>query len=265
MYVLVISKKCYHTAMNSIFTPKQLAIGDTTRLSDQSSEWLISEGKAVLEQIIDLSTPFAMHKGRIVFVDKKSVEIEILTVEEKEEVGTNLPSLTVIQAISADKRFNFFLEKTVEIGVTNIFPVLSKYTLVKEKDAIKSAFEWRNVVKEAKKQSRTIYPSKLYNPEFLNENFIKHSLNANVKNSQKICLTTENTDCISLDSYLRSFKNLKNLVVAVGPERGWHPAEIELFKKSGFKFVTLGKNILRTETAGLVLASIFNFVNKGYK
>ena len=58
-------------------------------------------------------------------------------------------------------------------------------------------------------------------------------------------------------SLTKEGKRKKDIAVFVGPEGGWTDVEIELFKKSGFEFRSLGQNILRAETAAIVASSLF--------
>jgi len=54
----------------------------------------------------------------------------------------------------------------------------------------------------------------------------------------------------------------KNFTVAIGPEKGWSSSDIEVLKNLGFDFIKLRGNILRTETAGLVIVSIIKYLKK---
>jgi RsmE family RNA methyltransferase len=76
-------------------------------------------------------------------------------------------------------------------------------------------------------------------------------------NALKLCLATENVDT----QYLTDLKIEKQpTYIAIGPEKGWSSSDIEVFKNLDFTFVKLKGNILRTETAGLVIGSIVKYI-----
>jgi len=76
-------------------------------------------------------------------------------------------------------------------------------------------------------------------------------------NALKLCLATENVDT----QYLTDLKIEKlPTYIAIGPEKGWSSSDIEVFKNLDFTFVKLKGNILRTETAGLVIGSIVKYI-----
>jgi 16S rRNA (uracil1498-N3)-methyltransferase len=246
--------------MNQVFIPKQLKIGQIVHLSDQQSELFISKGSLSVESIIELKTPFAIHKAQVVHIDAATIEVEILTLVEIQKVKENLPKLAIIQAVSTDKKFEYFLEKTIEIGVTEIFPVHTEYSMVKYPETRNKYDRWLNIQKEAMKQSRTKFPSEVHLLEQFSNEFLKNSIKK--YKSAKVCLASSE---VKTTSFEKALNDSSKAIIAIGPEKGWHSSELELFKKHGFKFAHLGSNILRTETASSVAATIFNFVNEIYK
>lgn len=82
-----------------------------------------------------------------------------------------------------------------------------------------------------------------------------------IKNYDLVLLAFENEDKNSLKSELLKIKDLRKIKIGiiVGPEGGFEDREVEILKESGAKVVTLGKRILRTETAALAMASIIMY------
>lgn len=220
-------------------------------MSDKDSEFLISEKKLDVEDPITVETLEGTFLGIITNIEKSSVEVEIKKkisdIKTKESF-----SITIVQAISVDSKFNFFLEKAVEIGVHNIIPVEAKYSTISKNKATKRFGTYKKILREAKEQSRNPHDVKIEKP--IN---IKSLKNIDTKN--KICLATEVEDCISLEKALSKKEPNSTYTIAIGPERGWSVSDIKVFKELGFEFVKLKSNILRTETAGLVVSSILNF------
>jgi len=238
--------------MQTYYIPHKLKIGDITHLSDSDSEMLISQEKLHEQDLVEIETYDKVFIAQITFIEKGSVEIEIVE-EIGERVIKHNPSITIIQALSNDSKFNYFLEKCVEIGIGKIIPVESQYSLKKKRKALKTIGLWEKIVKDATEQSRSTIPTILESP-------IKISELKDIQGSIKICLATENVDSVYLNKYLQGVNIKKNIVIAIGPEKGWSSSDIEVFKKLGFDFIKLKGNILRTETAGLVIGSIIKYL-----
>lgn len=240
--------------MQKYYIPHKLKIGDISHLSDNDSEMIISQGNLKEQDLIEIETYDKIYLAQITFIDKGSVEIEI--VEDKgERLIKENPTVTLIQSLSNDSKFNYVLEKSVEIGIGKIIPIESSYSLKNVKKANKDKGLWSKIVIDATEQSRNPNPTII-------ENSIKISqLNKNqFQKSIKICLATENVNNVFLNEYVKDIDIKKDIVIAVGPEKGWSSSDIEIFKSLDFDFVKLKGNILRTETAGLVIGSIIKYL-----
>ena len=242
------------TGMQKFFIPHKLQLGDITHLSDSDSELVISQNILEIEDLIEVETYEKIFIGQITDITTGSVEIEI--VEEKGERTNKIkPSVTIVQSISNDSKFNYFLEKSVEIGLGRITPIESKYSLKNKNKALKNYGLWNKIVKDATDQSRNPYPPVLDKPIK-----IKELEKQDFKDSINICLATENVNPIFLDEYLKQKDTNQNFVIAIGPEKGWSSSDIDVFQKLNFDFIKLRGNILRTETAGLVIGSIVKYI-----
>ncbi|MCD4811131.1 RNA methyltransferase [bacterium] len=238
--------------MQTYYIPHKLKIGDITHLSDSDSEMLISQQKLKEQDLVEIETYDKIFIAQITYIEKGSVEIEMVE-ERGDRTVKKLPSITIIQALSNDSKFNYFLEKCVEIGIGRIIPVESQYSLKKKRKALKTLGLWKKIVEDATEQSRNTTPTILENPIMISEL-------EDIKNSIKICLATENVEPIYLSEYLQGVDVKKDIVIAVGPEKGWSSTDIEVFKRLDFDFIKLKGNILRTETVGLVIGSIIKYL-----
>ena len=240
--------------MQKFFIPHKLKVTDITHLSDSDSEIAIKHNSLDIEDLVEIETYEKVFLAQITDITKSRVEIEI--VEDKgERINKIQPSITIIQSLSNDSKFNYFLEKSVEIGVDKIIPIESKYSLKSRNKAIKSFGLWNKIIKDATEQSRTPYPPVLEKPKK-----IKDLKNEELGDSIKVCLATENVENVYLNKYLEDVNINKNFTVAIGPEKGWSSSDIKTFGDLGFDFVKLRGNILRTETAGLVITGIIKYL-----
>lgn len=238
--------------MNRFFIKHKLSIDDVTHLSDSDSELVINNLKLNIEDFVEIETYEYIYLAVITDISKSSVEIQIVEEIRKKDSKDSI-WLTIVQSLIGSNKFNYFLEKAIEIGVNKVIPIESKYSTVNRNKAMKELGLWRKIVKDATEQSRNISPTFVEKPIKL-KNLIL------VDTPNRICLSTENTDSISLEKYLEKIDINKPIVVAIGPEKGWSSSDIKIFRDLNFTFVKLKGNILRTESTGLVIGSIIKYL-----
>jgi len=188
---------------------------------------------------------------KIIEVNNNVVKCEII-----EEVLNTTEANTYIhifQGLPKSDKFEFIIEKCTEIGIKEITPVSMKRSIVKleEKDKTKKLDRWKKIAEVAAKQSKRDSILKVNNVI----NF--QNIFENAQDYDILLVAYEEEKEITLKNVLSKFKDKQNLKVAViiGPEGGIDANEINLLKENSFVSVTLGKRILRTETAPLVISS----------
>lgn len=241
--------------MQKFFIKHKLSVEDITYLSDSDSRNIIQKGYLDIEDPIEIETYEKIFLAQITDIKPSSVEVQILK-ELGERETTFTPDITIIQSLSNDTKFNYFIEKSVEIGIQKIVPIESKYSLKNKQKAEKDQNYWNKLIKDATEQSRNIFPTIINKPMKIEE-LIKYNL---PKDSIKICLATEVHTATYLKDLLTKKDLKKPVVVAIGPEKGWDITDIDIFKQLHFDFIKLKGNILRTETTGLVIGSIIKYI-----
>jgi len=241
----------------------KITVGDITHLSDQDGERIISGQWHAEEDMIEVSSIDGIYLAQITFIDTASVEIEIM--KKLEEISETLPekensdkhaTLTIIQSLSNERKFDYFLEKAVELGVQRIIPVESEYSLFSAQKAEKLSNRWAEIIKNSLEQSRSKTLTTIDAPISMS------ALTArDFSRDTKICLSTEQLETKPITTLLTP---RKNTIVAIGPEKGWSSKDLSYFEENGFLPASLGDNILRTETCGIVVATLFNYINGGY-
>jgi len=240
--------------MQKYFVRHKLSVGDITYLSDSDSEIAISKNSLVLEDPVEIETLEKIFLAQVVDIKPASIEVEI-----QEELGERTsdykPSITIIQSLSNDSKFNYFLEKSIEVGVERIIPVESEYSLKKAKKAVRDTGYWNKLVKDATEQSRNTFPTRIDRPIK-----IEKLKDFDFSDYSKFCLATENIETLSLKDLLETCDIKDPFIIAIGPEKGWSSSDLDIFKSLDFKFISLKGNILRTETTGLVITSILKYL-----
>ena len=174
-------------------------------------------------------------------LEKRRASVRIL----REEATDNESPLniTLVQAVSAAERMDFTLQKSVELGVAEIHPVISERCVVRlsGERAEKRVARWQEIVVSACEQSgRNIVPKVLPLTTYA------QALQQLPQETTKLLMSLNRAQKLS-DVRPQSGK----VVFMVGPEGGWTEKEEQQAFDAGFQSVTLGKRVLRTETASL--------------
>ena len=174
-------------------------------------------------------------------LEKRRASVRIL----REEATDNESPLniTLVQAVSAAERMDFTLQKSVELGVAEIRPIISERCVVRlsGERAEKRVARWQEIVVSACEQSgRNIVPKVLPLTTYA------QALQQLPQETTKLLMSLNRAQKLS-DVQPQSGK----VVFMVGPEGGWTEKEEQQAFDAGFQSVTLGKRVLRTETASL--------------
>ena len=186
----------------------------------------------------------------------------VASIEKVQPTGTELPvRITLFQGMPKKDKLELIIQKAVELGACEIVPVMTKRTVVKlseEKKINKRLERWQSIAYAAAKQcDRGIIPT-VHKPvsyeealamaDQLDYNVIPYELQTGMEEARKI-----------LDQACKQ----RSLGIFIGPEGGFEPEEVERAMTRNIHPMTLGKRILRTETAGMALLSILMFQMQG--
>lgn len=180
--------------------------------------------------------------------DKSSFEII-----EKEEKNKNDYEIDVAFSLIKEQKLNYLLQKTTELGASKLIPINTKRSVVKidKKKESSKIDRWQKICKEASEQSfRSNVPTIngiLTLKDLVSEDYdlkLLCSLNKNTKNIKKVL--QKNNKCVKI-------------LLVVGPEGGFDPKEEEYLLKKNFVSVSLGCNVLRTETAPVAALSMIKY------
>jgi 16S rRNA (uracil1498-N3)-methyltransferase len=209
--------------------------------------------RAQTGQLYELSDGTRVRLGRIESVTRDRVEFALL-----EELSANRPSLdvTLILAVVKFDAFEWSIEKATELGVTTIVPLAaSRSEKALLAAASKRAERWRKILLEASQQSRRVrVPA-------LREVSKPESAFASCAEGMRIILS-ERADAPPMRTVLDGQRTTKAALV-IGPEGGWTDAELEAARRSGFQEASLGRLILRTETAVIAALCALNYALGG--
>lgn len=184
------------------------------------------------------------YAARLLLLEKRQAQVEVLT-----QIPTHRESplqITLIQAVSSGERMDFTLQKGVELGVNVFIPVLSERSVVRlsGERAAKRVERWQEIVVSACEQcGRNVIPSVQEIVPYAR--VLQQLPEADVK----VLLS------LNRAQGLRDLVEPQRIVLMAGPEGGWTVHEEEQAFAAGFQAISLGKRVLRTETAALAAVS----------
>lgn len=188
-----------------------------------------------------------------------SMDAEEICVIVKEELehNTELPSkIYLFQGLPKGDKMELIVQKAVELGVYEIIPVATKRAVVKldDKKAAKKTERWNGIAESGAKQSgRNVIPKvqsvlsykeAMQYAQKLDVVLIPYELAEGMEETRQI---------------IEAIVPGQSVGVFIGPEGGFEVDEVEYALSQGAKAITLGKRILRTETAGLTTLSILMY------
>src|ERR1700678_3590189 len=173
-------------------------------------------------------------------------------------------AITLAQAIPKGKNMDLIVQKGTELGVSKIIPLISERTVIKIEtdEAEKKTEKWRQIVIEAGKQcgqSRLPEVTPPVTPKQFFADFDRYEL---------ALIASLQTDARSFRSALSDFREPhgrrpKNVIVLIGPDGDFTPAEGALGQSAGALPVSLGPIVLRTETAAIYCLSVLSYELQG--
>ena len=190
------------------------------------------------------------YEASIFEVSNDKIVCEILS-QKKSDTEANI-EVTLFQGIPKASKMDYIIQKTTELGIVRIVPCEMTRCVSKldKKDAVKKCERWQKISEEAAKQSgRGVIPE-VHAPVTFDEAI-------NLMKQSDLCFAPfECEEQTTLKSILTQKSDVKTVSYIIGPEGGFDMDEVEKLKNNGVKTVTLGKRILRTETAGEAVLSM---------
>ena len=195
-----------------------------------------------------------VYRCAIASIGEDKVELNIMWAQEK---GMELPSkIYLFQGLPKSDKMELIIQKAVELGVYEIIPMATARAVVKldQKKAAAKVKRWQAISESAAKQSKRLLIPEVKEPVKFSEalklasdldvRLIPYELAEGMDGTRRI---------------IQSVKPGQSVAVFIGPEGGFEEAEVELAKEAGFQAITLGRRILRTETAGMTVLSILMY------
>lgn len=188
---------------------------------------------------------------RITALEKAEIITEIV---DRKVRHPSAPGIVLGQGIAKSDKMDWIVQKATELGVSAIVPLVTERTIVKVRDEEKRVSRWQKICREAAMQSdRPDIPTVEAIRSFGDFLRTPHS----ALGTLLLMPWEEGTEPVK--NVLRQHADAKHIVVLIGPEGGFSQAEATAATARDFHLVSLGPNILRTETAALAALSMIGY------
>ena len=206
---------------------------------------------------VELFSNNITYKAEITSINKDTISFKIVD-QFYYDTEFNF-KVTLLQSYPKGDKLEEIIKHSTELGVYEIIPTITERTIVKIDESKKqNKINRLNIIaKEAAKQSRRNYIPKINDIKKLKEiDFSKY--NVLIFAYEKLSTNNDKT----LLKLINSIKENDNVIIAIGPEDGWSEDEANYLISKGFIPTSLGKRILRTETAGLYTLSAIGAIKE---
>jgi 16S rRNA (uracil1498-N3)-methyltransferase len=228
--------------------------GDTAALVGEHAAHLARVLRAEVGQEFDIATGSEVRRGTVTSISHDRVEFAL----GKGQAAKPFPKITLALAIFKFDRMEWAIEKCTEIGVARIIPVIARRSDVHLAiAAVKRHERWERIVRQAAEQSRRSTPPEMAGPVKLSDlaRVLGVGAPTRVVLAESVAESEQDT---RLADILQSSSQSRpgEVALAVGPEGGWADEELAWFREAGWIASSLGRTILRAETAAIVATAL---------
>lgn len=243
------------SAMYQFFVEDAQVFGDVVTIENSDVNHIRNVLRMKCGERVRISTA----SGKNYFCQIAEITEDVVRAGILEEIaeGTELPNkIYLFQGLPKSDKMELIIQKAVELGVYEIIPVSMKNCVVKldEKKAAGKAARWQEIARSAAKQSKRSLIPRVRKPLSYKEALeLARELDVTLvpyENERGMAATREAIEAI---------EPKQSIGIFIGPEGGFAESEIALARAEKMQLISLGKRILRTETAGFATLSILMY------
>jgi len=239
--------------VSRFFVPPESVKGKIISISGAEAHHILDVMRLkALDKVVAFDGTGREYVGFIKDAKRRSLTVEI--VETRTPLSKAGSVVTLIQAVPKRERMDHIVEKSTELGVNAIIPVMTARTIVDWDPAKKEAMpeRWGRIAKAAAKQC-----GRSDIPEVRPVTDLPGALEA--ADSYDLGLIAAlSGKTVPLKEALAGFRG-GTVAIAIGPEGDFTPQEVELAVKANFRPVSLGRLVLKSDTAGLAALAVLNY------
>ncbi len=228
-----------------LYHPNSIVENTTKLLSKEHGHYVANVMRLKLGSRLNFFNKDGEWESEIILIQKDKVEVKFT---KKIKQASNESKIELAICLVKKTPMETILQKSTELGVSKIIPIISERTEVKDLNYERA----RKIVIEATEQSNQFNPPEISEVKKLKD-FLK-----NLDSSTKLLFADVNSQTILKND---NIKKEEALSILIGPEGDFSPAEREsILKVPDVKSFTISKNILRSDTAVITAISLVNFI-----
>ena len=179
-----------------------------------------------------------------------NVDFEILSKEEKKKSNK---SIVLAFSLLKEQKLDYLMQKSTEVGIDEFIPLITSRSIINydPKKDTKKKERWKKILKEASEQSNRVDIPKINDVMSINS-LIYYEADLKI-------LFTLNEKSKNIKKVLEKNNKCDKILIVTGPEGGFTNEEEQILISNGFVSCTLGSNVLRSETAPIVITSMINY------
>lgn len=187
--------------------------------------------------------------AKVLEINTKRLTLEIVSQDKANSDG--LPRITLMAALIKGQRWDWLLQKATELGVRTIQPIITQRSVVKTEEWKNKTARWQDITRAAVEQCDGRFLPTILEPAPLSQ-----VIQGSASNTTKLVMMERGEGRVSLIQALETKRSTmgslpESLCIAVGPEGGLTPGELEALIISGFQPIHYGRRILKAETAAI--------------
>lgn len=234
--------------MHEIFLPDSSFISDVIKIKGDKARYLATVLRCNPGDVLTIKNNAGLtYSARIIRIKKNEIEAELISRRRSEQIPA-LP-VTLLQGLLKGEKMDIVVQKATELGAAEIIPVITERSQVRQ---TRKMARWRKIAEEASRQSgRDKIPS-VREPATLDKLFLTYP------DIPSGILFWEKSGLPIKEAVLK-FQGNARIALFTGPEGGFSAREAEIISARGFIIASLGRNILRAETAAITALSIIQY------
>ena len=238
--------------MNRFYVPFHAGLKNLWIDSSESHHIIHVKRLKIGDSIIVFNGTGDEFEAKIEDIEDNRVNVRIN--QQKTISKENIVEIDIAFAIPKGKRSHLLIQKCTELGVHKLIPINYARSVVKLKDDCSVKIEkWQKIAIEASKQCGRNTITEI-------GNVVDFDNILNTSDSYDLPLfACSQSDSDNLKNTLQEHPKPNNILSFIGPEGGFTSNEIEMAKRAGCKFVSLGSQILRVETAAIAVSAILSY------
>jgi 16S rRNA (uracil1498-N3)-methyltransferase len=239
--------------MSRFYVSKESVKGNQILISGKEAHHILDVMRLkVSDQIVVFDGTGKEYIGKVKEASRKSLSLEII--KERDAVNQERYGVTLIQAIPKKDKMDYIVEKATELGVGRVIPITTARTIPDWNESKKAGIveRWQKIAQEAAKQcGRAILP------EIGQISTLEEAVR-NIDGYNPKLIAALSDKAVKLKDALKNCPP-GNIIAAIGPEGDFTPEEIDFANGAGFKTISLGPRVLKSDTAALALLAMINY------